>query len=163
MRVLDVKGFEVLVDDDIYEFASQYVWRFDKDGYVLRTGNKDGKRTRLYLHKMVLPSKEGLYVDHINRNKLDNRRENLRYATYSQSGANKSKLEGSTSQYKGVYKHPVNVKGKTYEYWVAKVKKDGKVLFKKTFKDEIEAAKAYDREALKTHGEYAVLNFPELL
>src|SRR5687767_6641682 len=97
MALLQVRGgTTVIVDDDDYEYLSQFKWRLTDDGYVCRAS--DFKR----LHRLLLDPPRGLIVDHINRNPLDNRRCNLRLVTSSQSHANRG--PGKHRKYKGVHK-----------------------------------------------------------
>ena len=67
--------------------------------------NADNWLNDRYLHRFVLKAKKGENVDHINGNKLDNRKENLRKCTRSQNFANRKKYTNNTSGYKGVSKH----------------------------------------------------------
>lgn len=93
-------------------------------------------------------------VDHINGDTLDNRRHNLRSATASQNAMNRKKRSGSYySKFIGVTRH----QGK----WTGSVTKDGKSHNAGRFDNEEECARARDKLALKLHGEFAVLNFPE--
>ena len=97
-----------------------------------------------------------MVVDHINRNGLDNRKSNLRHATYSQNSWNQIKVyhPAYSSKFKGVSK---NDSGK----WVAHIATYRVSHYIGTFKTEIEAALAYDEKALQLHGEFAKINFPE--
>ncbi len=91
-------------------------------------------------------------VDHINHNQFDNTNENLRIATKSQNNANRRKKSNTSSKYKGV-------SWKAYrDYWEVCIKVKGQYIYLGHFKDEIEAAKAYNVAALKYFGEFALLN-----
>lgn len=142
----------MLVDEDVYEWAEGYNWSANNYGYARRF--VDGKF--LYLHQELCPVPEGYVVDHINQNKLDNRRENLRAVTRSENKLNSATREGGrgNSKYRGVTK----LKNGRFR---VRVKKDGKVVFDSDYKDEEKAGRMYDLYALKFHGAYAVLNFPE--
>ena len=105
------------------------------------------------MHRFLLSDQKGKIVDHINRNRLDNRKANLRYATRSQNGFNRINVKHS-SIYKGVFYRKVSKK------WGASIRSPDKKIHLGLFLDEIEAAKVYDEAAKKYHGEFAVLNFP---
>lgn len=96
-----------------------------------------------------------IFVDHINRDALDNRRANLRLATESQNCMNRRKCKGTSSQYKGV---SIDRRKKL---WKAAIKIDEKNSHLGYFESEIEAARAYDAAARKYHGEYAYQNFED--
>jgi hypothetical protein len=144
-----------------YERLLKYEW-FCKKGknsfYARRhvpTG-KGGKETLIYMHQEVIKVPKGMVVDHINHDGMDNREANLRAATYSQNLCNRKKRSGSKySKYKGVSWKKVNRK------WVARIGFEKKEMHLGYFHTEIEAAKAYDRAAIKYHAEFASLNFPE--
>lgn len=104
------------------------------------------------LHNLILPSFNHLEVDHRNRNKFDNRRENLRLATSSQNKVNRDPCGSGKSKFRGVSLKP---SGK----WRASIGKNRKLIWLGDFQDEVMAAKAYDEAALKEHGEFAMLNF----
>lgn len=92
------------------------------------------------------------FVDHINGDKLDNRRANLRLCTNAENLRN-GKSRGGSSQYKGVCLHKQN------KNWIATIMKDGKAKHIGCFDDELSAAKAYDKAAISMHGAFARLNF----
>src|SRR5689334_16735192 len=103
------RGQSAIVDDTDFEWLSQWKWcalpTHRKDGYyaVRRTPNSNGKL--LFMHKFILGATTN-QGDHINGNKLDNRRDNLRPATRKQNLFNRCKpnrKKPQTSQYKGVY------------------------------------------------------------
>jgi len=98
----------------------------------------------------------GLVVDHINCDGLDNRRANLRLATRQQNKCNsRPSSHGGTSRYKGVWWE------KDKRKWRAAVGFNGKIKHLGAFDNEIEAAKARDAAAKKYHGQFAWLNFPD--
>ncbi len=110
----------------------------------------------LSLHTEIMNPPKGLVVDHRNRDGLDNRRDNLRFATYSQNRCNTDRSKaGCSSQYRGVHWYK---KGKC---WKASIQFEGKWMWLGRFDSEIDAARAYDEAAKKYHREFTRLNFPE--
>jgi hypothetical protein len=93
-------------------------------------------------------------IDHINRDRLDNRRENLRICTPLQNSYNRSKPKNSGKTFKGVTK--VGKKNPTY---TASITKDGVKHDMKGIPTERQAAEMYDLMAEQLFGEYAAKNF----
>lgn len=150
-----------LVDGDYDgEYFSQYKWYLGWDGYPFRDYSENGKRIRVKLHQEVSRTPRGLWTDHINRNKLDNRSCNLRWVTPRQNTFNRvvPKMGGlNTSRYRGVMRCSSKKKnGKTYigNRWMARCNN----ITIGTYDSELAAAKAYNIEAKKLHGDIAVLN-----
>ena len=96
----------------------------------------------------------GMQVDHINGDRLDNRRENLRIVTNWQNQMNRGMTINNSSGYKGVR---LRRSGK----WEAQIRVNKKAIFLGRFYDKLDAAHAYDDAAKKYFGEFARLNFPE--
>ncbi len=90
------QGKFALVDDEDFEYLNQWKWKF-LSGYAAR---KKGKKT-IYMHRLVNNTLDNKSTDHINMNKSDNRKENLRSSTSSQNKFNRDSMGGS-SKYKGV-------------------------------------------------------------
>jgi len=109
------------------------------------------------MHRKVIKVPDNLLVDHINHNKLDNRKANLRPATTAQNTRNQAKRQDRTfsSKYKGVTWR------RDIKCWQAKICVNVKSKYLGFFDSEVRAAKVYDRAARRYHGEFAVLNFPE--
>jgi hypothetical protein len=154
------KGKYTLVDEEEFGIYGRYKWYIDSRGYVRRSINgRDGKVTVVELHKAIAKTPKGLYTDHKNRNKLDNRRENLRVVTNQQNSMNRTKLQDRTSLYKGVSL----AKGRKKNKWKAGIMLNDKTVFVARFEKERWAAMAYDIWAKDLFGEYAVLNFTAVL
>lgn len=114
-------------------------WSLDRDGYVARKmWLSDGSCRTLALSREVvgLRHRDGKQADHINGDKLDNRRANLRVATQAQNNQNKPSYRGSTSAHRGV--HWDKRSGK----WYAKARLNGQAHFLGRYADELEAARA---------------------
>ncbi len=151
--------FTIVDSEDFYTF-NKYRWCAKVNGpriYAVRLVSSSNNRTRiLSLHREILNPPSRLLVDHRNRKSLDNRRANLRCATHSQNQFNKSKTtKKTTSRYIGVFLE------KRSNRWVARIVHHKKRIWLGRFDSEIDAAKAYDKAALKYHGEFARLNFSE--
>ncbi len=86
-----------IIDKKDFKFLNKYKWSFSH-GYAQRTilGKK------VYMHRIILKAKKGFMIDHINRNTLDNRKQNLRFCDKSTNGMNRGKNKNNTSGYKGV-------------------------------------------------------------
>ena len=107
-------------DFDDYEKIKNFCWSVDSsNGYVIA---KETKNKRIKLHRLVMDFPEFLLVDHIDRNKLNNRKSNLRLCTSSQNVKNCLESIRNTSGKKGVYKH---INGK----WKSAITNDGKNIF----------------------------------
>jgi len=143
-------GEFALVDDADYSRVTQYPWHVNHDGRVV--GNVGDKV--IFLNRFLMNPRDDEEVDHKNRDKLDHQRCNLRICDSSQNKMNRPG-KGRVSKYKGVTLYrPKNL-------WRARISAYGKHFFIGYFKDEVEAARAYDRWARELHGEFAYLNFPE--
>lgn len=147
------QGKTTIIDAADYEKVAPYKWMFHC-GYVQSSEYDPATRKRHAVHMshVILPCPDGMFVDHINRNKLDNRRCNLRIVTRSQNNANRCSFSNSRSQYKGV------VKSKKTGWWEAAIRKEGKQISLGSYETEIAAASAYNDYARRMWGEYAVLN-----
>jgi hypothetical protein len=91
-----------IVDDEDYEHLSQWSWCVSSNGYVHRAERKDGKKTAIKLHSYLMSTPKGMDTDHINRNKLDNRKVNLRIVTRSKNMFNRPEPNNNSSGKKGV-------------------------------------------------------------
>lgn len=138
---------------DLDRLKTQEKWSISDNGYPYFTDYSDDKRTVKLQNFIYDNIPNGYIVDHINGNKLDNRRENLRLATYSENNANRKSRNGS-SIYKGVSFD------KSRNKWISSIQVNGKTQHIGRFDDEIECAKAYDKKCYEIYGEYAKLNFP---
>lgn len=125
-------------------------WYLSKTGYVRRTDWSRGVRGTVDMHRLVIDCPAGKCVDHIDGNKLNNRRHNLRVATPSLNGANRSANRGSeSSRFKGVTWSKSSVK------WQAQIKSAGVKRYLGLFETESDAHEAYVRAARELFGEFA--------
>lgn len=149
------QGKFTIVDDEDFEELNKHKWHY-AGGYARRNKRlENGKRKIVFMHRELMETPEGFETDHINGDRLDNRRSNLRIVTKEENQRN-TKARKGVSRFKGVsyYKTKRHKTG----YWIARIQVDGKVKKLGYFKSEIEAAKAYNRAALKHYGEYARIN-----
>jgi hypothetical protein len=152
------RGYVALVDDDDFEWLSQYRWHASDKGagyfYAARIITKDdGKRTLEYMHRAIKQNPKGFFVDHKDGNTFNNQKSNLRVCTRAENIRNEGKQKHNTSGYCGV--RPSGSK------FVAHITVNNKNIYIGTCDTKEEAARAYDAAALKYHGEFARLNFPK--
>jgi hypothetical protein len=153
------KGMVAMVDDEDFPLVSAFRWTYSEipfgtTGYAYGPAGqeKSGPGTKM-CHFLVRPP-SGMTVDHINGDGLDNRRSNLRICTRAENCRNRRKQRRPTASiYKGVQRcKPAR--------WRAVIRACGVQRHLGTFRDEVEAAKAYDLAARKFHGSFACVNFP---
>lgn len=158
MKIELTRGYSTEVDTEDFELLSQWKWMYGANGYAVRDeylGKVDGKyqhRTVL-MHRVILDAPNGLDIDHINHNKLDNRRKNLRIATRSQNRANvgtRRRLHGELPM--GVT-YNTSVRGK--QPYGARVCQNGKSYFLGYFYTLEAAREAYLLKKRELFGEFA--------
>lgn len=161
MAEIDIQDLQVILDAECHHLIGSGKWYIAKNGYVCRSeylgkiGSKYVNQT-VYLHRLIMNQPEGMQVDHINGNKLDNRKQNLRICSNQQNNRNTKSRKGSTSKFKGVSWDNTNKK------WMSQISLGGgKHVRMGRFVNEIDAAKAYDEKAKIYHGQFAYLNFPD--
>jgi hypothetical protein len=158
-RIALSQGKFAIVDPDDYERLSKFSWYAAKGNttfYAIRAKWCKITNTRrdIRMHRVIIEVPDRYYVDHINGNGLDNRKANLRPATPAQNNQNaRHTKRNAYSKYRGVTWE------KSKQRWRAHLSYNKKTLHAGYFKDEIDAAKAYDEAAKKYHGDFAVLNF----
>jgi len=150
----------VLVDDEDYDRLSIFRWYLGSGGYIGRSKTTVERRdiTLKHIPKYIRLHREVLnfpdyQIDHKDRNRLNNQKDNLRESSQSQNVANTSKKSSLTSsKYKGVSWH------KNEKMWYSSIKLNGKSKHLGRTSDEKEAAILYNEAATKYFGEFAVLN-----
>ena len=157
------RGLVALVDDADYPLVGCYKWYAKQMGcrgkfYVVRKtsrkNNPEHKQGMLFLHRVLLglDRHDKSAVDHINGDTLDNRRCNLRYATWAQNNYNVGLRKDNTSGYKGVRLF------RGGRRWAATIGYNGKNKHLGYFDTKEQAAEAYNKAALELFGAFARLN-----
>lgn len=143
-----IKG-TILIDAEDLPIAQQYVWNLNPRGYAQsRTrGGREGSKA-IYLHRLIMKVGPGEQVDHINLQKSDNRKVNLRVCSQSKNMHNVGLAIDNKTGVKGV--------SKTTQLWIAKICIKGKIVSKRfaTFKEAVVQRKAWEKE-------YGFLNVPK--
>lgn len=144
------------VDDAVYVAVAQQRWYLANVGYAVCKIN--GKMTYLHhfilrlLHPEAFPLAKGIITDHVNRDKLDNRRDNLRLTTQVTNQANKRMQANNTSGYVGVSWD------RRRSHWVATINAEGKHHYLGGYSDPVAAARRVNEAYRYYHPDVAVPN-----
>jgi hypothetical protein len=156
-RIYLGEGIWTILEQEDYYCLRKFKWVVYGTGhnlYAVRYKFVGPNRTwQISMHREIMRPKKGRLVDHRNCDSLDNRRENLRFATCAENVHNRRKRKNTTSRFLGVnyYKPKGN--------WESRIMCKGKRIRLGRFDSEVAAAKAYDKAAKKYFGEFARLNF----
>ncbi|MEN0652412.1 MULTISPECIES: HNH endonuclease [Hyphobacterium] len=152
------KGYSATIDADDAERVLSHRWYANETGYGVYAAAyirpaPDARASRVYLHRFLVGARKGMTVDHVNRDTLDNRRANLRFATPLRQTLNRVTPTGNAG-FKGVYfdKRRGNFR--------ASIKFEYRARHIGVFDTAEAAARAYDAEAVRLFGADALLNFP---
>lgn len=154
-------GRVTLIDEADYDSVTTRSWHLGSGGYVTRyqyVGPKNGRSnyTPVLLHRQLLDAPKGLQVDHINGDRLDNRRSNLRICTRTQNMQNRRNLMNQQTGFKGVCR---NGRGR----YVARITVNYVCYYVGSSTDDFEAAAMYDAAAIQLFGQFANLNLLDRL
>lgn len=153
------QGQVALVDDEDYEELNKYKWQAHKHRntwYATRTIRRKADPAAFQMHRQILGlvKGDGVEVDHIDGNGLNNTKQNLRIATNAENARNAGIGIRNTSGYKGV------IFEKGPKKWRARIMVDSVPINLGLFTVIEDAARAYDKAATKYFKEFARLNFP---
>lgn len=158
MREIPItRGLIVIVDDDDYHELAKYRWcaSYSSSGYYACRGiwsKKEKKCEYVYMHRLLANAKKGEQVDHINGNRLDNRRCNLRICSRHENQRN---MKARASGTKGIHFVKRRIHLKTP--WSAYIRIDGRRKHLGYFASSDEAQLAYNAAAVVHYGEFARL------
>jgi len=150
--ILTITGKEVIIDKEDLELTKNYTWAISSNGYadayIKGSGRKNQKH--INMHRLIMGDPKDKVIDHINRNKLDNRKSNLRIGTFSQNMGNSIGYSKETN-YKGINRMPNG-------HWRARINIGRKTIHLGVGITERDAAKLYNEAAIKHYGEFALTN-----
>jgi hypothetical protein len=152
-RIPLTRGQFAIVDDDDFEWLSQWKWHAQPNESRGFYANRHDDQGRLVaMHRLINDTPEGFVTDHRDGNGLNNRRSNLRTATQLQNMMNRHGKRGGTSRHKGVWadNSPRNRKP-----WRAAIRVNGRLKYLGRFHTEDEAGAAYAAAAAEHFGEFA--------
>lgn len=142
-----IKGVEFWFDLEDYDKIKNYCWHYTDKGYIREPGGKS-------LHRIVMNAQDGDVIDHIQHPKkpepiIDNRKQNLRFVTFSQNNMNQHLRSDNISNTKGVWFD------KTRNKWVAEIKISNRKKFLGRFVNLDDAIRARKEAEDKYFGEYS--------
>lgn len=145
-KLIKPNGKIIEFDAEDWPKLSEYRWRISNRGYAVCKF----KSKEIIMHRLIMNCKSGVFIDHKDGNRLNNRKFNLRFATSSQNAANTSaRKHKKYTIYKGI-----TWRSKTKK-WTSSIKKNGKTIHIGNFSKELEAAIAYDEKSKELFGEFS--------
>lgn len=143
-EIVLTQGYIALVDDEDYLELIKFKWRRDTNNYA-RTASM------VLMHRFIMKP-QGQIIDHIDGNRLNNQKVNLRLCNQSENLCNRPKQLNNTSGYKGVHWHIKR------GCWQANIKINQVQIYLGSFKTKEDAALAYNEASIKYHKEFAYIN-----
>ncbi|MDR6393480.1 AP2 domain-containing protein [Paraburkholderia phenoliruptrix] len=144
-------GSVAIVDDEDFDRVNSYRWYMTGNGYARTNKNVGGLQRGMAMHRFILEIQTGdeRIVDHIDGNRLNNQKANLRICTHAQNLRNQKRRRDNTTGYKGV---TFDVKAGRFH---AQIRNNGARKHLGHFDTAEEAHAAYCAAALELHGEFA--------
>ena len=174
--IVDDEDYEKVLEVIKYKSGKEGKWYAHVPGGTKPYAVSGDKKS---IHRVVMNNPEGMDVDHINGDTLDNRKENLRVCTRAQNSQNRKLREDSSTGMKGVweYKKPIRQKyiskktgevkycehmpKKRFKAYIGNPEKPGRNINLGYYSTLEAAARAYDRKAIELHGAFAYTNYPK--
>lgn len=146
-----IHGVPILISQEDFSLLVGMRWYINAEGYAYTSTKIDGRWRSVLMHRLImgLPLGDKRQIDHVNGNRLDNTRTNLRLCNTKQNQANRGKNSNNTSGYKGVRWD--RVRG----MWIATIGVDGRDIKLGAFFTSDEARRAYADASKKYHGEFS--------
>jgi len=142
-------GDEILIDTDDYEIVKDYTWWIGAKGYAVTDVRQGDRYKRILMHRLIMEPRANMEIDHINHNKIDNRRSNLRECTTKENVRYARTRSDNISGVTGVGFT------KRENRWRARIFVDGKEKGLGYYKNKEDAIKARLKAEKKYFGEYA--------
>lgn len=147
--VLYVGTSEFVFDIEDLPIIQSRNWYKDKDGYLASSYIYEGRRCFTMFHRIIMHAEPQQCVDHINRNRADNRKQNLRCCSRAENNRNRGRSAANKSGITGVYYDKYRHK------WIANIIHNKKRLFIGRFDTKEAAAKARIEKEMELFKEFA--------
>lgn len=149
------QGKFTFVDDEDFDFLSQWNWYCSetKKGsvYAVRKEYIYPKQKTIYMHRLIANCPKGMDIDHIDGNRLNNQKSNLRICSHNENMYNRKLYSNNKSGYKGVAQ-------RSSGHYEARIRVNNRVICLGTYLTAELAAEVYDRAAIEYHGKFAKTN-----
>jgi hypothetical protein len=135
-RIALTRGAYALVDEADYFWLIQWRWRLNSYGYAIRSTCAEGRSFYFNMHRVILSAERGQFVDHIDHNRLNNTRANLRFVTPQENQRHRRRFENNRTGFKGV--------SFMHDNWHVRIGLDGAAIHLGFFDDLKTAAQVYE-------------------
>jgi len=148
------QGKYALVDNEDFNMLDKHKWYANKNGntfYAVRESKKvEGKKMKIYMHRIIAKTLNNMETDHIDRDGLNNQRKNLRVCSHSENLINRTMLKSNTSGYRGISWSKLSKK------WRAVISINKRYINLGSFVKIEEAYNAYCEASLKYHRDFSI-------